>query len=177
LDASLSHDTLPTNIRTAGLGVFIVNTLLQPAQTIYVKATFLAATSVLMAEVAALALAAVITEKLGLQQVTFLSDNQQLVNFLNHQDETNPPEWRIKCYTQIFCNSTAPRNTATRRIQRSQNQTTDLLGKQGLNESRMSHSLDFTCTCTSAAHDQCLLLEALSSVTLNSIWLLTASYC
>jgi hypothetical protein len=64
-----------------------------------------------MAEAAALALAAIITEKIALQRVNFLSDNQQLVNFLNAQDQTNPPEWRIKYYTQIFYNSTAPRNT------------------------------------------------------------------
>jgi hypothetical protein len=43
-----------------------------------------------MAEAAATALAALITDQLGFQQVNFLSDNQQLVNFHNEQDHTNP---------------------------------------------------------------------------------------
>jgi hypothetical protein len=66
-DVFLSPDTLSTNIRNAGLGVLIVNTNFQPVQTIYVKATLSAATSVLMTEAAALALAAIITDKLGIQ--------------------------------------------------------------------------------------------------------------
>jgi hypothetical protein len=55
--------------------MFIVNTNSQPVQTIYVKATLSEATSVFMAEAATLALVALITDKLGLRQVTFLSDN------------------------------------------------------------------------------------------------------
>lgn len=163
-------------VSTAGLGVFIVNTHFRPVQTIYVKATLNAATSVLMAEAAALAMAALITHKLGLQ-VNFLSDNQQLVHFLNDQDQTNPPEWRIKYYTQVFCNFTAPTNTRSYRIQRTQNQTTDALAKQAPIESQLPDSLDFICICTSAAHDQCTLQETLQSVTLNSVRLLAASCC
>jgi ribonuclease HI len=83
---------------------------------IYIKATLDATASVLMAEAAALALAAIITDRFGLQQVDFLSDSQQLVHFLNGQDQTNPPERRIKYYTQIFSNFTGQRNTRIRRI-------------------------------------------------------------
>jgi hypothetical protein len=157
--------------------MFIVNTNSQPVQTIYVKATLSEATSVLMAEAAALALAALITDKLGLRQVTFLSDNQQLVNFLNNQDQTNPLQWRIKYYTKIFCNSTAPRNTRTHRIHITQNQTADALARQALVESQLPCSLGFICTCTSAAHERCTLQEALQFVTLNSVRLLTTSCC
>jgi ribonuclease HI len=130
-----------------------------------------------MAEAAAIALAALITDQLGLQQVNFLSDNQQLVNFLNEQDHTNPSDWRMKYYTQIFCNSAATRTAVISKIQRSQNQTADALAKQALAESLSTHSPEFTCTCTSTAHDQCTLREALQLVTLNSVWLLTASCC
>jgi hypothetical protein len=49
------------------------------------------------------------------------------MHFLNGQDQTNPPEWRIKYYTQIFFNFTGQRNTRIRRIQRTQNQTVDAL--------------------------------------------------
>ena len=60
------------------------------------------ATSVLMAEAAAIALAAIVTDRLNLQQIHFLSDNQQLVQFLNDVDQGNPPDWRIKHFTQVF---------------------------------------------------------------------------
>lgn len=123
-----------------------MNKLPQQVQTIYVKATMSAASSVLMAEAAALALAAIITEKIGLQRVNFLSDNQQLVNFLNAQDQTNPPEWRIKYYTQIFYNSTAPRNTRLYMIQTTQNQTTYTLARRAINHVQSPVSLGFICT-------------------------------
>jgi ribonuclease HI len=74
-----------------------------------------------MAEAAALALAALVTDKLGFQQVHFLSDSQQLVHFLNAQDRSNPPQWRIKYYTHMFINSMANRNIRTWKIQRTQN--------------------------------------------------------
>lgn len=176
-DASISPDSLSTNLRNAGLGVFIVNAHLQPVQTIHVKATLNAATLVLMAEAAALALAAIVTHKLGLHRVTFLSDNQQLVHFLNDQDQSNPPEWRIKYYTQFFGNFSSQRNTRICRIRRGQNQTADTLARQALIDSQLSDSLDFICTCTSAAHDQCSLQETLHSVNLNSVRLLAASCC
>jgi hypothetical protein len=69
-----------------------------------------------MAEAAAITLATLITDQLGFQQVNFLSDNQQPVNFLNQQDHTNPPYWRMKYYTQIFCNSATTRTTVIGKI-------------------------------------------------------------
>jgi hypothetical protein len=68
-------------------------------QTIYIKVIMKTTTSVLMVEAAALALTATITNSLGLQQVSSLSDNQQLVHFLNSPDQADPPDWRIKYYT------------------------------------------------------------------------------
>jgi hypothetical protein len=57
-DASTSPD-LPSNLsRDAGIGIFIVNNQVQPVQTIYIKAAMKQTSSVLMAEAAALALAA-----------------------------------------------------------------------------------------------------------------------
>jgi putative N-acetylmannosamine-6-phosphate epimerase len=49
---------MPRSIpRNAGIGVFIINTQVQPPQQVYIKATMKDFTSVLMAEAAALALA------------------------------------------------------------------------------------------------------------------------
>jgi LPS O-antigen subunit length determinant protein (WzzB/FepE family) len=75
--------------RKAGLGVFFLNTSPGGSGTIYIKALMQSSTSVLMAEAAALALAAKIALALGIQSPVFLSDNQKLVTFLNGSDHTH----------------------------------------------------------------------------------------
>lgn len=57
---------------------------------IYIKAVMTNAASVLMAEVAALALAATVNDAFNINNTTFLSDCRQLVHFLNDADQTNP---------------------------------------------------------------------------------------
>ena len=104
--------------RRAGIGVFIINMQVQPPQHIYIKATMLESTSVLMAEAAALALAATVTERLHLQHTNFLTDNQELVLFLNASDHSNPPDWRIKHFTQLFIDFTEQSSTRIFKIQR-----------------------------------------------------------
>ena len=91
-------------------------------------------TSVLMAEAAALALAATITAQLQLHHINFLSDSQQLVDFFNSSDHSNPPDWRIKYLTQLFDNFTSNRSTGTFKTQRNQNQTADTLARQALRD-------------------------------------------
>ena len=91
-------------LRQAGLGVLIVNTEVQPTQTVYIKAKLAACSSVLMAEAAALALAVNVTQHINLTNITFLSDCEQLVQFLNAADHSNPPDRRIKHFTQLFSN-------------------------------------------------------------------------
>jgi hypothetical protein len=61
-------------------------------QTIYIKALMKGTSSVLLAKAATLALAATATNLLDLQQVSFLSDNQQLVHFLNAPNQADPPD-------------------------------------------------------------------------------------
>lgn len=97
------HPSWPT-ITDAGIGVLIVNPQVQPTQTIYIKAKLTGSSSVLMAEAAALALAAAVTDCMNLDNITFLSDSELLVQFLNAADQSNPPDWRIKYYTQLFSN-------------------------------------------------------------------------
>jgi hypothetical protein len=99
VDAATAPDNQPTIIRKAGIGILFVNPQVQPVQTIYIRAQLSQALSVLMAEAAALALAAIIADRLHYNNVTFLSDCQWLVHFLNSTDLTNPPEWQIKHYT------------------------------------------------------------------------------
>jgi hypothetical protein len=60
-------------------------------KNIYIKAGIADSVSVVMAEAAALALAAAVTERLHLNNINFLSDNQELVNFFNNRDRSMPP--------------------------------------------------------------------------------------
>ena len=66
-DASTAPDSALQVPRKAGLGVFIVNNQPQTTATIYIKAVLNTSTSVLMAEAAALALAAEIACSLMLK--------------------------------------------------------------------------------------------------------------
>jgi hypothetical protein len=150
-DASTSLDFPSLPPRNAGLGLFIVNTQVHPAQTIFVKAILTGAISVLMAEAAAMALAAIVTDCLNMQEIIFLSNNHMLVHFLNDLDHANPPELKIKHFTQIFTSSTSRRDARILRIQRTQNQTAGILARQALLESQPS-SLNLASTCSNAAH-------------------------
>jgi hypothetical protein len=99
IDASTSPDQPSLILRQAGLGILIVNTEAPTTQTGYIKARLTACSSVLMAEAAALALAVNVTHHMNLTNINFLSDCDQLVQFLNAADHSNPPDWRIKYFT------------------------------------------------------------------------------
>lgn len=119
-DASIAPDSVSSSPRRAGIGTFILNMQVHPPENIYIKATLPDSSSVLMAEAAAIALAAVVTGKLGLRHTNFLSDNQGLDNFFNTSDDANPPDWRIKHLTQTFINHKKHRSTELFKIPRNQ---------------------------------------------------------
>lgn len=87
-----------------------------------------------MAEAASLALASVITDKLSMIGVNFLSDSEQLVHFLNKEDLSSPPDWRIKPFTQIFINISTAKASKIYKIQRGLNATADSLARQALHD-------------------------------------------
>ena len=177
VDASTTPDHLSTTNRRAGLGIFIVNQQVQPAQTIYIRAQMSQAHSVLMAEAAALALATTIADQLHYNNVSFLSDCQQLVEFLNAPDLTNPPEWQIKYFTQMYVNSTGTRQAKIFKISRDLNATADTLAKQAFTATVPS-SANLNHVCSNAAHaSQCPLRDALHNVGINSVILLAARCC
>ena len=137
----------------------------QPPQHIYIKATMLDSTSVLMAEAATSALAATVTERLHLQQTNFLTDNQELVLFLNASDHSNPPDWRIKHFTQLFVNYTKQRTTEIFKISRNLNQTADTLARQAVLDSGVHHSelisyLFQQCSCISMSTNSCITISS-----------------
>lgn len=129
-DASTPPDQLSLTPKMAGLGIFFVNTQVQLAQTIYIKAVMTSVDSVLMAEAAALALAATVNDRLNFNNTSFLSDCQQLVQFLNAADHSNPPDWKIKFFTQLFVNHSQNRGSNIYKISRTLNRTADTLAKQ-----------------------------------------------
>jgi len=157
--------------------VLIINTQVHPSQNIYIKASMTDSTSVLMAEAAAMALGAAVTDRLQLHHTNFLSDSQELVSFFNANDHSNPPDWRIKYLTQHFIDYTQYRSTSTFKITRSQNQTADSLARQALLDMR-SLPPNVSCDCSNTNHvNRRPVQDALQSVTIDSVTVLTARCC
>jgi len=71
---------------------FLLSTPVHPLRTIYIKAVMTDSNSVVIAEAVALALAAIVTDRMNFNHTNFLLDNQQLVQFLNTSDQSNPPD-------------------------------------------------------------------------------------
>lgn len=154
VDASLLPDQPLMSPRAAGLGVLLVNTQVQPAQTIYIKAIMSDAHSVIMAEAAALALAATVTDLLNFNNTAFLSDCKQLVHFLNEADQEHPPDWRMKPYTQLFANCANRRQAKIYNISRTLNTTADALARPV----NVPTNASFENMCSYSNHDhQCPL--------------------
>jgi hypothetical protein len=80
-----------------------------------------------MAEAASLALASAVSHSLNLSGVHFLSDCEQLVHFLNKNDISNPPDRRIKCFTETFANNARGNSASIHKIHRHLNNTADVL--------------------------------------------------
>lgn len=177
VDVSTQPDQPSNHIRPAGIRILIVNTQVQSVQTVYIKAAMTATHSVITAEAAAMALAAIILDRLGFSDVSYLSDCSQLVQFLNEQDRNNPPDWRILEFTQVFDNYASNQQAKIYRIARTINNTVDSLARIALSATtHESHCTEFACSYTSHQH-QCPLRNALNSVTLRTVTVLAASCC
>ncbi|XP_066361420.1 uncharacterized protein [Miscanthus floridulus] len=186
VDASIKPDQQNSNPRPAGLGVFILNFQEQTPQAIYVKARLGDCSSVIMAEAASLVLASAVGHNLNLSGVNFLSDYEQLVHFLNKNDISNPPDWRIKYHTQTFANFTRSSSSNitfanfTRnifKVHRRLNTIVDALARQAVQHSTFQNSdLEFSC---SLEHHMphCNVLQALQSVGLTGVTILAARCC
>jgi hypothetical protein len=177
IDASTAPDQPHLPPRLAGLGIFITNLQEIPTQMTYIKAKMQASTSVIMAEAAALALAAAIMDRLNLTGINYLSDNEQLVRFLNSDDHSNPPDWRIKPFTQVFNNHTTGTNVKVYKIHRSQNSTAHNLARQALQEAAQQNQ-DATFSCLSEHNvNPCQWLQALHDVDLHNVTITAALCC
>jgi len=115
-----------------------------------------------------------IVKSLSFTNTTFLSDCQQLVEFLNQPDLTHPPDWRMKCFTQIFHNSTLHQQARIFKIDRRQNTTADSLARQAFSD---FHLLSEPTCSYMHQQQQCPLMAALNSVLLQDVLILSASCC
>jgi hypothetical protein len=75
VDASTNPDNGFSHLRGVGLRVYVVNLQLQPSNFIYIRASLHETHSVIYAEAAALALAAMVLHRLDLHHVDFHSDS------------------------------------------------------------------------------------------------------
>jgi hypothetical protein len=116
--ASISPDQPGVGARQAGISIFIVNTDMSPPFSFFIKASMQQASSVLMAESAGLALAASVLNRMHISDAHFLVDNQLLVNYINGSDHYNPPNWRIKPFTQVVDTLLAGTTTTVLKIKR-----------------------------------------------------------
>lgn len=177
VDAFALPDQPSQHARRAGIGILFVNTQVHPVQTIYIKAAMTETQSVITVEAAAMALAAMVMDRLGFNDVSFLSDCSQLVRFLNAEDHNHPPDWRMKAFTQIFDNCVSNRQAKVYRISRTLNTTADALARLAFS-AHVNNSQTSEIACSYTAHDQqCPLRSALNSVTLHSVRVLAASCC
>jgi hypothetical protein len=174
VDASTSSDQVGAAPTIAGLGIFILNFQVQPTQMIYIKATLTSYSSVIMVEAASLALASSITRAMNIHNCNFLSDCQQLVQFLNKDDLSNPPDWRIKPFTQVFSNNAAHTSSRIIKINKNLNTTADALARQAYTSSALelnSHCSNMLCG------PLCSVMQALLTVDLPDVNIIAASCC
>jgi hypothetical protein len=124
-----------------------------------------------------LALAVQVALHMDLTSISFLSDNEQLVKFLDSPDHSHPPDWRIKHFTQMFSNHAILRDLKIHEISRNLNITADALARQALLDLDSQNIISAT-HCSYESHvQQCTVLQALLSVSLNHVTLLSARCC
>jgi hypothetical protein len=149
----------------------------QPEQKIQIKAIMTMTQSVIMAEAAALALAVKLAQNLHFDNISFLSDCSQLVNFLNSHDRDNIPDWRIQAFTQVFHNFASNHQANIYRISRTISSTPDALARKALHTVHApQQAMQLVCLYNDQDH-QCPVMGALTSVTLNNVRVLAATCC
>jgi len=145
VDAATSPDDGTNCLRSAGIGIF----LFSPSQklSLYIQAQIQQISSVIMAEAAALTLAARISKQLNLQEVSFLSDNEMLVNYLNGGHNRAEP-WSIKPFTAEFRLQTQSFSHQVLKIIRDVNVTAHNLASRA----RFAPVLHLRFSCSNSAH-------------------------
>jgi hypothetical protein len=129
-DASISLDICSPRLKQADIGIKFVNLQVQPHNIICIRVLVKDVSLVVMAEAAALAMAASIAIKFGFMRVSFLTDSSKLQQFLLALDQNNPPDWRMLTYTQQYLSSTTQIQASLFKISRTDNLEADSLAKE-----------------------------------------------
>jgi ribonuclease HI len=175
-DAASAPDHMSNGTTSAGLGIYISNSQIQPSLTVSFKAVLTDSQSVLTAEAAALAVATSLLHFMQMDHVNYFTDNQLLSHHLNNVDRFDIPDWRAAAYTHIIKSSLTGVSKVFH-ISRTHNDMADSLVKEGLHLHN-SNSLLLNFSCTNPSHVLgCPFLGALQSVTVNSVMVITASSC
>lgn len=129
-----------------------------------------------MAEAAALTLAAIISKKMNFQQVNILSDNQQMVSFLNTANEATLPYWNIKFLTQEFLNHVPNQPLKVYKIPREMNSVAHNLASKALCSDHSQNACSIQCN--NITHSlECPIKRALENLHCNWISYFAASCC
>jgi len=172
-DAEIRPDVSPQAPARTGIGIYIVNHLQNTTYTI--SSTFENCSSVLMAEATALSFTSILAAGLGLQSVLFYTDNQTLVDNLQKDNLDRPPDWRIKPFTQIFCNNRDRVQGSVLKIDRKQNVEAHSLARQALSGFHENKGQP-TCSCSNLQHvSSCPLKTAIKD--LSSVCNIIAASC
>lgn len=118
-----------------------------------------------MAEAAALSIAARLASLLNSEITNYLTDNQNLVTYLNGESQTTIPDWRMKPLTQDFFNSNRGKHYKVIKISRTQNITAHNLARQA--HSSIPDLDQASLSCSNRCHSymlQCPVHQALLSV-------------
>jgi hypothetical protein len=128
-DASLAPDFPVQNLQEASSGIMFVNIQVHPSNTLYIKA-IMKDVSLVMAEPGALAVATRIANNMRYTQISFLTNNSQLVHFLSSSDYSHPLDWRMKTYTQVYDTCSDFTHPHLYKISRSENLATNYLARE-----------------------------------------------
>jgi len=144
---------------------------------LYIKALINNTTSVIMAEAAALALAALVSTMLQIEEISYLTDSQLLVTYLNGPDLRNPPHWDVKPFTERFLSSVANRRIQVLKVQRDMNATAHILANQAFRSSKdLCNSVNVSCS--NASHGcSCPSQLALQCVSYEPFRIIAARCC
>jgi hypothetical protein len=137
--------------RIAWLGIYIINSQINPANTIYIRATHNKIYTVVNVEAAALALTATILNKLNLGEIAYFSDCSQSVDFINSGNPSDPPDWRMLPCIQDFNFAMGTSRHSVSKIHRDGNSIADSLAKLAFNSPHVQ-SMDYVPGCSYETH-------------------------
>jgi hypothetical protein len=145
--------------------------------TIYIRATHNKIYSVVHVEAAALALAVTILNRLNLGEIAYFSDCSNLVDYINSEDPSNPPDWHMLPCTQDFNSAMSLFRFTVSKIPRDDNSIADSLAKLSFNYPYIQ-SMDYVSGCSYETHcTQRPLLGVLPHVNSTLHRVLAATCC